>query len=266
MIEKQTGNQCLIWDTHSMMNLIAWFQSTQDRNGRFDRRFFDSDGLEASFECCVFSDRFAVLVSCYLIYPSVNKKFNERERRQETHALSLQRVVVHEPEQVWSFVLRLCFLPLCQDWRVCLETQDWVRSTHARSRRIRVLTNFINKTNDTSCLNLKRVGIYLEEQECNEHTSSSMSRINALNFSSNWPRIPEPAIIAERSMDRTRLLWRDYSTSSGQGSSKWQDKSGGMPDPLTSGTWFDTILLAKPSRMAVFPTPGGPMSSWGIRN
>lgn len=28
----------------------------------------------------------------------------------------------------------------------------------------------------------------------------------------------------------------------------------------TSGTSLDTIRLAKPSRMAVLPTPGGPMS------
>jgi hypothetical protein len=28
----------------------------------------------------------------------------------------------------------------------------------------------------------------------------------------------------------------------------------------TSGTSFATILLARPSRIAVFPTPGGPMS------
>jgi len=28
----------------------------------------------------------------------------------------------------------------------------------------------------------------------------------------------------------------------------------------TSGTSLDTILLARPSRMAVLPTPGGPMS------
>lgn len=27
----------------------------------------------------------------------------------------------------------------------------------------------------------------------------------------------------------------------------------------TSGTSLDTIRLARPSRMAVFPTPGGPM-------
>jgi hypothetical protein len=41
-------------------------------------------------------------------------------------------------------------------------------------------------------------------------TSSSMSRISALNFSSNWPRMPEPAMIAERSIERTRLLCSDW--------------------------------------------------------
>lgn len=29
---------------------------------------------------------------------------------------------------------------------------------------------------------------------------------------------------------------------------------------LTSGTSLATILLARPSRIAVFPTPGGPIS------
>ena len=40
-------------------------------------------------------------------------------------------------------------------------------------------------------------------------TSSSISRSRALNFSSNCPLIPEPAIMAARSIDRTRLCWRD---------------------------------------------------------
>ena len=46
--------------------------------------------------------------------------------------------------------------------------------------------------------------------EGTNRTSSSMSRSRALNFSSNWPLIPEPAIIAARSIDKTRFLWRDW--------------------------------------------------------
>ena len=45
--------------------------------------------------------------------------------------------------------------------------------------------------------------------EVEKRTSSSMSLRRALNFSSNCPRIPEPAMMADRSIDRTRLLWRD---------------------------------------------------------
>ena len=39
--------------------------------------------------------------------------------------------------------------------------------------------------------------------------SSSMSFTRALNFSSNCPRIPDPATTEDRSMDRTRLFCRD---------------------------------------------------------
>lgn len=65
---------------------------------------------------------------------------------------------------------------------------------------------------------------------------SSISFTSALNFSSNWPRMPEPAMIAERSIARTRLLCKD------------------------SGTSLATMREARPSSIAVLPTPGGPMS------
>jgi hypothetical protein len=85
-------------------------------------------------------------------------------------------------------------------------------------------------------------------------TSSSISRISALNFSSNWPRMPEPAMIAERSIERTRLLCRDWNRNQNE------DTVPSERGMRTSGTSFATILLASPSRIAVLPTPGGPMS------
>lgn len=89
--------------------------------------------------------------------------------------------------------------------------------------------------------------------------SSSISRMSALNFSSNCPRIPEPAMIAERSIDSTRLFCRDWRrTCPSVSVSLSGDRD--VDATLTSGTSLATMRLARPSRMAVFPTPGGPMS------
>ena len=81
-----------------------------------------------------------------------------------------------------------------------------------------------------------------------------MSRISALNFSSNWPRIPDPANIEERSIESTLLSWSDYNDRQCKGYETHD------PHRLTSGTSRATIRLARPSIIAVFPTPGGPMS------
>jgi hypothetical protein len=43
-------------------------------------------------------------------------------------------------------------------------------------------------------------------------SSSSMSLKSALNFDSNWPRIPDPATIWARSRESTRFPYRDYGT------------------------------------------------------
>ncbi len=55
--------------------------------------------------------------------------------------------------------------------------------------------------------------------------------------SSNSPRYLVPAIIAERSRAITRLR------------------------PSISGTWFSTIRWARPSTIAVLPTPGSPINT-----
>ncbi len=64
-----------------------------------------------------------------------------------------------------------------------------------------------------------------------------ISFITAFSRSSNWPRYFVPATRAPRSSCRSRLFTR------------------------TSGTSCETIFWARPSTMAVFPTPGSPMST-----
>lgn len=61
-------------------------------------------------------------------------------------------------------------------------------------------------------------------------------------------------MIAERSIERTRLLCRDWNRNQNEDTVPSERGMG------TSGTSFATILLASPSRIAVLPTPGGPMS------
>jgi hypothetical protein len=61
-------------------------------------------------------------------------------------------------------------------------------------------------------------------------------------------------MIAARSIERTRLLCRDWKRNQNGDSISCER---GMH---TSGTSFATILLASPSKIAVLPTPGGPIS------
>ena len=63
----------------------------------------------------------------------------------------------------------------------------------------------------------------------------SSSFITAFILSSNWPRYFVPATSAARSSVTTRLSWR------------------------TRETFFWTMRLARPSAIAVLPTPGSPM-------
>lgn len=60
-------------------------------------------------------------------------------------------------------------------------------------------------------------------------------------------------MIADKSIERTRLFCKDYG-----GALTPQYFS--LEREFTSGTSFATIRLARPSRIAVLPTPGGPMS------
>ena len=55
-------HDCRILDTNAMMNLIALFQPTQDRNRVFHIGFAHEDDLEAPLEGCVFLDVLAVFV------------------------------------------------------------------------------------------------------------------------------------------------------------------------------------------------------------
>jgi len=66
---------------------------------------------------------------------------------------------------------------------------------------------------------------------------AASSEMIPLSRSSNWPRYLVPATMRERSRARIRLFTRE----------------GG-----TSPSWMRT---ARPSTMAVFPTPGSPMST-----
>jgi hypothetical protein len=47
-----------------MMNFILRLQPAQDRDCALDGRFINGNRLESSFKCRIFSDGFAVLVSC----------------------------------------------------------------------------------------------------------------------------------------------------------------------------------------------------------
>lgn len=67
-------------------------------------------------------------------------------------------------------------------------------------------------------------------------------------------------MIAERSIDSTRLLCNDYER---EDTSATRILMLTVDVKLTSGTSLDTMRVASPSRMAVLPTPGGPMS-WRI--
>ena len=47
-----------------MMNFILRLQPAQDRDCALDGRFINGNRLESPFKCRIFSDGFAVLISC----------------------------------------------------------------------------------------------------------------------------------------------------------------------------------------------------------
>src|SRR6185503_3393052 len=53
-----------VFNADAVMDLVAVFQSTQDRDRVFDGRFADVDLLEATFQCRVLFDVFLVFVEC----------------------------------------------------------------------------------------------------------------------------------------------------------------------------------------------------------
>jgi hypothetical protein len=152
--------------------------------------------------------------------------------------------------QAWSFVQHRCFPQLYRGWRVYLQWPVNNNSAYGWTAVIR--TNFIDEADNLSTLhNSLTFGEIWEERS--HRTSSSMSRSKALNFSSNWPRMPEPAMIAARSIESTRFSWRDWKR-------VYSDAYELFRFERTSGTSLETIRLANPSSIAVFPTPGGPIS------
>ena len=56
------GYEGRVLDRDPMMDLVALFESAQDRNGVFDRRLIDENGLKAALESRVFFDVLSVLV------------------------------------------------------------------------------------------------------------------------------------------------------------------------------------------------------------
>ena len=60
-----------------------------------------------------------------------------------------------------------------------------------------------------------------------------------------------------RSIDSTRLLKSDCFDETTQN----RKNEGSLSKSVTSGTSFLMILVARPSRIAVFPTPAGPSNT-----
>lgn len=72
-------------------------------------------------------------------------------------------------------------------------------------------TDFVDETDNFSRLE-RRVSDFMNGELGGDakQTSASISCIRALNFSSNCPRIPDPAITDERSSANTRLSCNDW--------------------------------------------------------
>ena len=60
--EDRGGNQRGVLDSHAVVDLIAFLESTQDRDGVFHTRLTDHDGLEAALQSGVLLDVFAILI------------------------------------------------------------------------------------------------------------------------------------------------------------------------------------------------------------
>ena len=55
-------NQSLVLNFHAMEHFIPFFQTTQNRNGIFDRRFIDHNWLESPFQCRIFFNILPIFV------------------------------------------------------------------------------------------------------------------------------------------------------------------------------------------------------------
>ena len=60
--KQRGGDDRRIFNAHAVVHFVFLFQAAQDRDGVFDSRLADEDGLESAFERCVFFDVLVIFV------------------------------------------------------------------------------------------------------------------------------------------------------------------------------------------------------------